>query len=61
MSVLPTEKEAVDIISGRIRKLEKTQVMTGGPAGKKQNEERGKEAKNLRNVLRGLGTANKPR
>jgi len=59
LDTTPTEKETVNIISSRIRKLEKTRVVSGGLAGEKENQERDNKAKDLRNILKNWGRANK--
>ena len=50
-----SEREVVDVISGRIRKLENTAPTLASPERNKIIERKRNEAKTLRNILKNIG------
>jgi len=57
---LPSEKDTVDILSRRIRKLVGSRPMLAGEKGDEAVAERKKEAGVLRNILKNIGKGNQP-
>lgn len=56
---LPSERETVDILSGRIRKLEGSAPTLASPERDRIIAEKKKEAGFIRNILKNIGKGNK--